>query len=101
MQRVNLAAIDGSQVNISEDRKTAQIMFGGIYPFDTISFRARWHGGKYKAYAFDGSKYYLIAEGVTEEYDQVIKLSEPILTSYQVKIEYEREFAIEPDFKVL
>ena len=101
MQRVNLAAIDGSQVNISEDRKTAQIMFGGIYPFDTISFRGRWHGGKYKAYAFDGSKYYLIAEGVTEEYDQVIRLAEPILTSYQVKIEYEREFAIEPDFKVL
>ena len=100
-EKVNLAEISGARTVISDDKHSAQIMFGGIYPFDTVSFNVRWHGGKYKVSAFDGSKYYTVAEGVTDEYTCTVKLSEEISTSYQVMIETEQEFASEPNFIVV
>ena len=95
----NLADAASTEIVFSEDKKSVQIMFGGIYPFDTVSFVSAW-GGEYRIYAFDGSKYYLISEGKVENYRVCLKLDEPITSSYQIKIECTTGFSMEPDFKV-
>ncbi|MBQ4071904.1 MAG: alpha-L-fucosidase [Clostridia bacterium] len=98
--KTNLARLKSAEIIFSEDNKSARVMFGGIFPFDTIAFSAHWHGGKYTLYAFDGSKYYPIGEGVAKKYRVVHKLPEPIRTSYQILIEYEKSFSTEPDIVV-
>ena len=95
----NLAAMESSNISLSDDRKEAIINFGGIYPFDTVSFLGMlW--GKYEFFAFDGSKFYSIGSGDSPDYRVTLKLDKPIDTSYQIKIVCERGFATEPDFMV-
>ena len=101
LRRFNLATLETAQTIVSEDRKSAQILFGGIYPFDTICFNVYWAGGEYKISAFDGSKYYQIAEGTATEHFVHVKLDSAIEGSYQVKIEYTKPLSQEPDFKVM
>ena len=95
----NLATMKSSSITISEDRKEAIINFGGIYPFDTVSFLGiLW--GKYDIFAFDGSKFYSIGSGDSPDYRVTLKLAEPVESSYQIKITCERGFSTEPDFQV-
>lgn len=101
LKRFNLATLETAQTVISEDRQSAEILFGGIYPFDTICFNVYWMGGEYKISAFDGSKYYEIASGTAQDYSLCVKLDAPIEGSYQIKIEYTKPFSQEPDFKVM
>ena len=101
LRRFNLATLETAQTIVSEDRKSAQILFGGIYPFDTVCFNVYWAGGEYKIFAFDGSKYYQIAEGTATEHFVHVKLDSAIEGSYQVKIEYTKPLSQEPDFKVM
>jgi alpha-L-fucosidase len=101
LKRMNLASLPTAEISISDDRKSAQILFGGIYPFDTVCFNVYWPGGEYKVSAFDGSKYYQIAEGVAKEHFVHVKLDTQINSSYQVKIEYTKTLSQEPDFKVM
>lgn len=95
----NLATSVSSSITLSDNRKEAIINFGGIYPFDTVSFLgALW--GNYEFFAFDGSKFYSIGSGYSQDYRVTLKLDQPIETSYQIKITCENGFAIEPDFMV-
>ena len=95
----NLAAQKSTDISMSDDRKEVIINFGGIYPFDTISFLgALW--GKYEFFAFDGAKFYSIGAGNSPDYRVSLKLDKPIETSYQIKITCENGFATEPDFMV-
>ena len=95
----NLAAQKSTDISMSDDRKEVIIHFGGIYPFDTISFLgALW--GKYEFFAFDGAKFYSIGAGNSPDYRVSLKLDKPIETSYQIKITCENGFATEPDFMV-
>jgi alpha-L-fucosidase len=95
----NLATNQSANITLSEDRKEAIINFGGIYPFDTISFLgALW--GKYEFFAFDGSKFYSIGSGYSPDYRVTLKLDEAIESAYQIKITCESGFATEPDFMV-
>ena len=97
--RDNLAANESASITISADRKEAIISFGGIYPFDTISFLgALW--GKYEFFAFDGSKFYSIGSGNSPDYRVTLKLESPIESAYQIKITCENGFSTEPDFMV-
>lgn len=99
ISKENLACMPSSSISISDDRKEAVINFGGIYPFDTVSFLgALW--GKYEFFAFDGSKFYSIGSGYSPDYRVTLKLDEPIEGSYQIKISCENGFALEPDFMV-
>ena len=95
-EKQNLATQKSAEIILSDDRKCAQVMFGGIYPFDTVSFMTKWRG-KYKISAFDGSKYYTLFEGVTNQFRVTHKLDEPVRTSYQLKIECENGLATDPD----
>jgi hypothetical protein len=98
-ERVELTSLSSVECIIADDGKSAQIMFGGIFPFERISFMT--HGGsEYRVYAFDGSKYYRIAEGKTSTYRVSIELDEPITSSYQIKIESSRGFQLDPQFSV-
>ena len=95
----NLANNTSATITLSEDRKEAIINFGGIYPFDTVSFLgALW--GNYEFSAFDGSKFYMIGSGYSPDYRVTLKLDTPIESSYQIKITCESGFAMEPDFMV-
>ena len=97
--KVNLAKMPSSSISISEDGKEAVINFGGIFPFDTVSFLGSlW--GCYEIFAFDGSKFYSIGSGNSPDYRITLKLDQPIETSYQIKIICEHGFALEPDFMV-
>lgn len=97
--KVNLAKMPSSSISISEDGKEALINFGGIFPFDTVSFLGSlW--GRYEIFAFDGSKFYSIGSGNSPDYRITLKLDQPIETSYQIKITCEHGFALEPDFMI-
>jgi hypothetical protein len=99
MVKENLALALSACITVSDDNKEAVINFGGIYPFDTISFvGALW--GNYEISAFDGSKFYSISSGFSEDYRVRVHLDEPIITAYQIKIRCDRGFALEPEFKV-
>ena len=100
LKRTNLAALPGAEVIFSEDNKAAQVMFGGIFPFDTVVFNVHWIGGDYKIYAFDGSKFYVIAEGRANGYQVRVDLPARVEGSYQIKIEYSKTFSQEPDIIV-
>lgn len=101
LKRFNLATLETAQTIIADDRKSAQILFGGIYPFDTVCFNVYWPGGEYTVYAFDGSKYYAIASGTALEHFVRVKLDSPVVGSYQVKIEYTKPLSQEPDIKIM
>ena len=101
MKRTNLAELESAKTVISDDRKSAEVTFGGIYPFDTVCFNCYWDGGEYTVSAFDGSKYYSIATGTAKDRNIQIKLDEPITSSYQVKIEYTKPLSQEPDIKIM
>ena len=95
----NLASASGACITMSEDRTEAIINFGGIYPFDTISFLGSlW--GNYEFFAFDGSKFYSLDKGFSPDYRVTLKLDEPITGSYQIKITCDCKFALDPDFMV-
>ena len=99
ISKENLATSASSSITVSDNRKEAIINFGGIYPFDTVSFLGSlW--GNYEFFAFDGSKFYSIGSGYSQDYRVTIKLDQPIESSYQIKITCENGFAIEPDFMV-
>ena len=101
LRRLNLATLETAQIEISDDRKTADIRFGGIYPFDTVCFNVYWAGGDYKISAFDGTNYYVIAEGRAIDHFVHVKLDSKIEGSYQIKIEYTKPLSQEPDIKVM
>ncbi len=63
----------------------ANIMFGGIYPFNTIAFCGKgfW---SYSIEAFDGSKFYEVYEGTKPEENQIIHLDKAIEDAYQIRI---------------
>ena len=95
----NLARMQSASISMSEDRKEAIVNFGGIYPFDTVSFLgALW--GNYEIFAFDGAKFFTIGSGYSADYRVTLKLENPIEASYQIKIRCECGFAIDPDFMV-
>ena len=99
LTKENLALMPSASISLSDDRKEAIINFGGIYPFDTVSFVGHlW--GKYEFFAFDGSKFYSIGAGYSPDYRVTLKLDNPIESSYQIKITCENGFALEPDFIV-
>ena len=97
--RVELTSLASSECIVAEDGKSAQIMFGGIFPFDRVSFITRG-GSEYRISAFDGSKYYTIAEGVSKTYRVCVELNEPIKSSYQIRIESSKGFHSDPQFSV-
>ncbi len=71
---------------ITQEKDDIYVNFGGIYPFNTISFNGKgvWW---YKIYAFDGSKFYLIYESEKPAEREVIHLEKTIDTAYQIKFE--------------
>ncbi len=99
VQKDNLARLGTSKIEYSADRKTANILFGGIYPFDTVSFLCHLPS-EYEISAFDGSKFYSIATGNNPDYRVNVRFDEPIEGSYQIKIYASKGLALDPDFIV-
>lgn len=79
----NLAKGVSAQIKYEEDGVTVD--FGGIYPFNTITFNGN-HIWDYELFAFDGSKYYSIFKDSKPERHQVIHLDKTIDSSYKLKL---------------
>ena len=99
LTKENLASMPSANILLSDDKKEALINFGGIFPFDTVSFLGSlW--GNYEISAFDGAKFYSIGAGYSPDYRVTLKLEKPIETAYQIKIRCDAGFAVDPDFMV-
>ncbi len=99
-KRENLAAMKTSKISYSEDGHTATVSFGGIYPFDTVSFNMNYQG-KYKILAFDGASYYEIVNEWSGDYIVERKLDKVIDSSYQIQIWAETGFRDDPKFRII
>lgn len=78
-----------SNARVIYDEHTATVEFGGIYPYNTVSFcgDGMW---KYKIEAFNGSEFYEIHCGTCPANQEVIRLPEPIEGTYQLRLTSER-----------
>ncbi len=95
----NLMTSDAANVSFSEDKKTAILSFGGIYPFNTVSF-LNTRRGEYEIFAFNGTQYESIRKGIAERVIQHLYFPTPIEGSYQIKIYSESGFSCSNDFDV-
>ena len=99
-ERKNLMLSELSGVEFSADRKTATLSFGGIYPFNYISFTGRGKGN-YQVSVFNGSRYEPLAEGeLTRGGKTIVKLMAPIEDSYQIQVYSETSFGTSNEFEV-
>lgn len=95
----NLCETPSSKIEISDDRRSATINFGGIFPFDCVRFGIS-RPDEYKIYAFSGTEWYEIFSGKAESTDVRIKLREKINGSYQIKLCTASPIAKTPGFDV-
>ncbi len=79
----NLAKGTSAQVKYEADGVTVD--FGGIYPFNTITFNGN-HIWDYEIFAFDGAKFYSIYKDSLPERHHVIHLDKTIESSYKLKL---------------
>ena len=79
----NLAKGTSAQVKYEKDGVTVD--FGGIYPFNTITFNGN-HIWDYELFAFDGAKFYSIYKDRLPERHHVIHLDKAIESSYKLKL---------------
>ena len=99
-ERKNLMLSELSNIEYSADRKTATLSFGGIYPFNYISFIGRGKGN-YKISVFNGSRYEVLAEGeLARGGKTIVKLANPIEDSYQIQVYSETSFGTSNEFEV-
>ena len=95
----NLMASPEAKASVSEDRKSAVLNFGGIYPFRKVT--ARMGGmGLVRLYTFDGFDYHKLYEGVATSEELEIFLDREIDDAYQIRLETERPFDANPAFYV-
>lgn len=74
-----------SKVDAAEDKKSAVVAFGGIYPFDHVEF-CLTQNGSYELYAFNGQDFILVMQGESLATEVIIDLPKAIEGSYQIKI---------------
>ncbi len=94
----NLLKNSGATMTVDNYYGVTFIAFGGIYPFNTVSFSAE-APCKYKLSAFDGSKFYPLCEGESEDEHITVK-TERIDSSYQIKLEIDTKFKNADSFSV-
>lgn len=83
---MNLAEFSAAQVSFSEDSKTVQVAFGGVYPFDYVRFVME-SAGEYELFCFDGTDYQPVYKGSADKKTGVkILLPQVQEGSYQIKI---------------
>ena len=73
-------------IESSANGKCAVANFGGIYPFNYIELSLA-PDSAYKVYAFNGSSYEMLTEGISNSEIVKIHLKDVIEGSYQIKIE--------------
>lgn len=99
-ERKNLMTSELSNIELSTDRRTATLSFGGIYPFNYISFSGRGIGC-YQISVFNGSRYEPLAEGeLTRGGKTIVELEKPIEDSYQIQIYSEAGYSTSNEFEV-
>ncbi len=77
--------VSGSSARLIEEDEGVRVEFGGIYPFNTVSFNATGVF-RYEIYAFNGSDFYPIYKGIKPEQNSVVRLDKTITDSYQLRI---------------
>ena len=95
----NLMLSETANVEILPDRKHAVLSFGGIYPFNFVSFK-NCGAGAYELFSFHGTQYESVMKGNVEGGVQDLRLPKTIDGSYQIKIYSESGFSCSGEFDV-
>ena len=95
----DLAHTPLSEIQYTNDGKTAEISFGGIYPFNAVSFHPK-KTTSYRIFAFNGQFYEKIKEGKSDAVWDKILMPSTIDNSYKIKIETESGFFEEDPIEV-
>lgn len=98
-EKRNLMISDLASVDYENQGHTAILSFGGIYPFNFISFKP-CDPCEYRISIFNGSHYEPLLSGAIEAGVQSFNLDEPIEGCYQIKIECESGFSCSNEFEV-
>jgi len=86
----DLAKLSTTQIEYSDDLKSAVVAFGGIFPFNHVEFTL-CGASSYSVEAFDGVRYRTHAKGKTEDGSVSIDLEHSALGSYQMRIKADTE----------
>ncbi len=95
---MNLMDMSGASKVVDNNMGYTVLNFGGIYDFNRVRFETE-KPARYTVYAFDGSKFYKIADGECESIYADISLP-TVKGSYQIKIESNERFAVNGKFEV-
>ena len=98
-EKQNLMLSDLAGVEYENNGHTAILSFGGIYPFNHISFKP-CDPCEYRVSVFNGLHYEPLLSGLTESGVQHFDLSEPVDGCYQIKIECDSGFSCSNEFEV-
>lgn len=75
----------GSNAKVLYNEKDIEVMFGGIYPFNTVVLN-KIGAYEYTIEAFDGFKYYEIHKGHLPQDKEIVRLDKTVEGSYQIRI---------------
>lgn len=80
---IDLTKRKNAKINYNDN--TAEVEFGGIYPFNTVKFNGTgiW---SYKIEAFNGSDYILAFKGSNPSDKQIVTLPRTVETSYKMRL---------------
>ncbi len=95
----NLADAVASKTEFAPDNKSVIVNFGGIFPFDTVSFKSNG-ACECALYAFDGTSWQYVTEFKANGKDSKLKLDTPITESYQIKLTCPAGFSFIPQLDV-
>ncbi len=98
-EKRNLMLSDLANVEYKDGGHTAILSFGGIYPFNFISFKP-CDPCEYAISVFNGSRYETLLSGNIESGIQSFKLAEPVDGCYQIKIFCDSGFSCSNEFEV-
>ncbi len=99
IEKKNLMLSDLANVDYEDNGHTAILSFGGIYPFNHISFKP-CDPGKYQISVFNGSHYDPLLSGTIEGGIQHFHLADPVDGCYQIKIQCDSGFSCSNEFEV-
>ena len=86
----DLATLSTTKMEYSEDGKSVEINFGGIYPLNEVSFKLVGSAA-FQIDAFDGVRYRTRYRGRTEDGSVCAHIEPAVFESYQIRIKADTE----------
>ncbi len=98
LTKENLMKGESARVEMNAAKTSAILNFGGIFPFNTISYKTA-APSEYRIEAFDGTEFYTVAEGISQEAHSTVSV-DTVSGAYQIRITVSESFDSNPEFSV-